>query len=162
VRLLEHGHPVADRWVTVADDAPVPADGPALVGLARLESVGERTAPLGVLVAGATAAEVLAPHLPRLSQVAVQFPKFRDGRGFTLARALRERYRFSGEIRAIGHVLPDQHLFLLRCGFTSVALPEGADEAVWTAALGRYRVAYQPALAEEAPLGRLRRRLATG
>jgi len=162
VTLLVQGRPAADRWVTVADDAAVPQDAAAIVGLARLEAVGARTAPLGVLVPGATQAEALAPYLPRLSLVAVQFGKFRDGRGFTLARVLRERHGFAGEIRALGHVLPDQHLFLLRCGFSSVVLPEGADEAVWTAALGRYRVAYQPALAEEAPLGRLRRRLAAG
>jgi uncharacterized protein (DUF934 family) len=94
--------------------------------------------------------------------VAIRFPKFRDGRGFTLARTLRERYGFTGEIRALGHVLPDQHLFLLRCGFSSVAVPDDADLAVWTAAIGRFHVAYQPALAEKAPLSLLRRRLGGG
>ncbi len=119
---------------------------------------GPAHAPLGVLVGPAARAEEVAAALPDLSLIAVEFPKFRDGRGFSLARTLRERYGFTGEIRAVGHILPDQYRFLLRCGVSTVALPEGADPAPWQAALGRFGVAYQPAAADEAPLDHLRRR----
>jgi len=155
--LLEAGRPAADRFVRVADDAPLP-DAPALIPLARLASVGPgRNAELGVQVAAATRPEEIAPWLDRVALVAVEFPKFRDGRGFTIARTLRERYGFTGEIRAVGHVLPDQHSHLLRCGFSSVAVADGADLAPWRDALGVIGIAYQPDEAGSAPLDGLRR-----
>jgi uncharacterized protein (DUF934 family) len=157
--LLEAGRVVEDAWVLVPDDAPLPADRPAIVSLKRLAAARRPGQRLGVLVGPAAAAEDLA-GLPNLALIAVEFPKFRDGRGFSLARRLRERYRFAGEIRALGHLLPDQYRFLLRCGFSTVSLPDGADLGPWQAALGRFGVAYQPSVAEEAPLGHLRRRLA--
>ncbi|MCR6628611.1 MAG: DUF934 domain-containing protein [Magnetospirillum sp.] len=58
-----------------------------------------------------------------LDLVVIDFPRFRDGRGFTLARTLRERYGFTGEIRAQGNLLPDQLSLLQRCGFSSIAVP---------------------------------------
>ena len=159
--LLDHGRVVADRWTLIADDAKVPTDQPALISLDRLraEALGDRAAPLGVLVGPAVAADAIADVLPILALVAVEFPRFRDGRGFTLARTLRERYYFAGEIRAAGHVLPDQHRFLLRCGFTSVAVPDDADLGVWISALGRFHLAYQTAIEDDLPL---RRRLGAG
>ncbi len=164
--LLEHGHPAEDRFVPVAYDAPVPADAPALIPLARLQreadALAGRNAGLGIQVGPATRPEDIAPFLDRVSLVAVEFPKFRDGRGFSIARALRERYGFAGELRAVGHILPDQYAFLLRCGFTSVAVPDDADLAPWAAALGRVHVAYQPAVDAAPTVSGLRRRLAFG
>jgi uncharacterized protein (DUF934 family) len=161
--LLEHGEVAADRFVAVDDASALPEGVPALIPLARLRSEGEvlagRNAPLGVVADTATRPEELADLLPWLALVAVRFPKFRDGRGFTLARTLRERFGFAGEIRAIGHVLPDQHAFLLRCGFSSVAVPEGADLAPWTAALGRFHMAYQADVAENGSRTPFRHRL---
>jgi uncharacterized protein (DUF934 family) len=161
--LLEHGTLRPDPWRTVADDEALPEDGtPALVSVARLPSLPPRNAPLGVVLQPDTRLEEVAPHLPRLSLVALRFPKARDGRAFTQARALRERYGFTGEIRATGHILPDQYAFLLRCGVTTVEVPEDADIAVWEASRQVVPVAYQGAVAGDgAPLGVLRRRLAT-
>lgn len=158
--LLERGHAVEDPWVLVPDDAPLPADAPAIVSLKRLPEARRPGRRLGVLLGPAARAEDVAAALPDLSLIAVEFPKFRDGRGFSLARTLRERYGFTGEVRAVGHILPDQYRFLLRCGVSTVALPEDADPAPWQVALGRFGVAYQPAAADEAPLDHLRRRLA--
>ena len=78
--------------------------------------------------------EALLPALDTLRLIAVSFPKFRDGRGFTQIRELRER-GFSGEIRAVGHVLPDQFMSLVRCGVSTIELPPGADPALWRAVL---------------------------
>jgi uncharacterized protein (DUF934 family) len=164
--LLEHGRVAEDRFVPVADEAKLPADAPALISFARLQrdadTLAGRNAELGVQVGSATRPEDIFPLLDRVCLVVVEFPKFRDGRGFSIARTLRERYGFTGEIRAVGHILPDQHVFLLRCGFTSVAVPDGADLGVWAAALGRFHVAYQ-AGADTAPtVSLMRRGLALG
>jgi len=161
--LLEDGRLVADRWVAVADDADLPAAWPVLVGLDRLSRdaalLEARTAPLGVALPNDVDPERIANWLPRLSLIALKLPKSRDGRAFTQARKLRERLGFTGEIRASGHVLPDLYLFLLRCGVTTVEVPEGTDPAVWDAARRVIPTAYQPGVAGDAPLGLLRRRL---
>lgn len=158
------GNEIPDLWHLVADGEPVPADRPAIVPLSRLaaghDGLAARGAPLGVSLGAGELAEQAAPHLGLVSLVAVAFAKFRDGRGFSTARELRERYGFAGEIRALGHTLPDQYRFLLRCGFTTVAVPEGRDPATWTAALGRIGLAYQRASDEASPVSLLRRRLA--
>ena len=164
--LLERGRPVADRFVRVADDADLPSDAPALISFARLQRdaavLAGRNAELGVRVPSNTAPEEIAPFLDRVSLVAIEFPKFRDGRGFSIARTLRERYGFAGKIRAVGHILPDQHFFLVRCGFSEVAVPDDADLAPWRAALGRFHVAYQAAADGAPTVSGLRRRLAAG
>ena len=84
---------------------------------------------------------------------------FRDGRGFTLARTLRERHDYRGEIRAVGHILPDQYLFLLRCGVDTVALPTGTDLAPWHAARSQFSIAYQASADSALPVSPLRRAL---
>lgn len=134
--LDRHAQIVADTWITLADDAPMPPSG-AVVTLARLlaQPPTEGVAPCGVILpAGADVAPIL-PFLGRLALVVIPFPGFRDGRGFSTARALRERHGFTGEIRAAGHLLPDQYVALLRVGFSTVALPDDTDVGPWLAAL---------------------------
>jgi uncharacterized protein (DUF934 family) len=67
--------------------------------------------------------EAIVPRLGEIGRIEIEFPKFRDGRGFTLARTLRERFGYKGDIRATGHFLPDQFSFLQACGFTSFVTP---------------------------------------
>lgn len=161
--LLENGRLVPDAWVAVADDAPLPEAVPALLGLDRLlreeAALIGRNAPVGVVLPPEADPARIAPLLGRLSLVALLLPKHKDGRAFTQARRLRERHGYTGEIRATGHVLPDQYLFLLRCGVTTVEVPEGTDPAVWDAARRVIPIAYQPAVAGDEPLGLLHRRL---
>jgi uncharacterized protein (DUF934 family) len=158
--LLEGGRIVADDWVVVASDAPLP-DAPAILTPARLrvEPLEGRNAPLGLALDPATPPEEIADLLPRLSLVAVSLPKSKDGRAFTQARALREHFGFQGEIRATGHVLPDHYRMLLRCGVSTVQVPDGADPAVWVRSADVVDIAYQPALDAGVPLGLLRRRM---
>jgi uncharacterized protein (DUF934 family) len=87
--------------------------------------------PIGILVGPDTAAERIAPFLNRIDLIVVEFPKFRDGRGFTIARTLRERHGFKGDIRAIGHVLPDQFAALVQCGFSSIVTPADHPPEQW-------------------------------
>jgi uncharacterized protein (DUF934 family) len=163
--LLESGRIVSDPWQKLADDAPLPS-GPCILSLSRLQqNEALRMTPhprLGVALPVDQPEEVLASYLDRLSLVAVNFPTFRDGRGFTQARNLRERLAFSGEIRATGNILPDQYAFLLRCGITTVEIQDGADPAAWQKAADRFSFAYQPSVLKEPILSGLRRAMRVG
>lgn len=163
--ILTHGRLEADPFAALADDAP-PAAGAITVSLPRLlreaPALLAHGGPVGVRIAAGERIEDAAPHLPRLALVDVHFPKFRDGRGFTTARSLRERFGYAGQVRATGPLIPDQYVFLLRAGFDAVTLPEGADPAPWLAALAAHDVAYQPGYGGDAPLSHLRRRIAPG
>jgi phosphoadenosine phosphosulfate reductase len=77
--------------------------------------------------------------------IAIRFPKFSDGRGFSLARLLREKHRFGGELRAVGHLIPDQAVFLLRSGFDTAEVAEVTGLDTWRQALGRFSGTYQSA-----------------
>jgi uncharacterized protein (DUF934 family) len=139
-----------DPWVRVDDDAALPEDGtPAIVSLGRWraerETLDGRNGRLGVVLkAGEDAAE-LAGDLERLSLVALEFPKFSDGRAFSTARLLRGRYRFRGELRAVGNVLRDQLLFMHRCGFDAYEVARGDALEAWTGALADFSAWYQTA-----------------
>lgn len=91
--------------------------------------------PSGVILSPDADLALLAPHLPALAVVAITFPKFRDGRGFTIARSLRQHYGYAGDIRATGHFLPEQFGFLIACGFTSFETPATHGPAQFAAAL---------------------------
>ncbi|GBQ32683.1 DUF934 domain-containing protein [Gluconacetobacter azotocaptans] len=149
--LLENGRLVEDRWTTVGSDDTLPTTGPVIVPLDRLEDGLARPAgeKLGVALPSDADVAVLRAALPRLALVAVTFPTFRDGRAFSQARALREHLDFAGEVRVTGRPLPDQYEFLLRCGASTVQLPDGADPAVWAQAHERFTTAYQPSVRDE-------------
>lgn len=161
--LLERGRPVDDPWVTVADGDPLPSDLPALVSLARWVTeravLEGRNAPLGVSVPGETPISAVAADTRHFSLIEIRFAKFRDGRGFTLARALREHHGYDGEIRASGHVLPDQYQHLVRCGFSTVLVGDGANLETWSRSLNELTVTYQPAVQETGSFAPLRRYL---
>lgn len=100
-------------------------------------------------------ARALIPHLDRLALVEVAFPKFRDGRGYSSARILREA-GYTGELRAAGDVLVDQLLYLRRCGFDAFVADAALDPAAVDRALGRYADFYQPAADAAVPVWKLR------
>jgi uncharacterized protein (DUF934 family) len=121
--LWRRGGFAENDWISVADDAPAPEGGAIAVSLKRWladrEALLARTAPVGVAVdAGADAQAHLADLADR-PLVALSFAKFADGRSFSYARMLRDRFGFRGELRAIGDVLIDEIPFMLRCGFDS-------------------------------------------
>jgi uncharacterized protein (DUF934 family) len=146
--LVKSGRIVEDHYVRIADDAPVP-DGVAVIVsgarfLADAEALGQRVEPVGVLWPNNRPVAELAPYLDRIALVALAFPGFRDGRAYSQARILRERYGFGGELRATGQVLRDQFLFLLRSGFDSFEVTKGADAEVFAESIRRFDVFYQP------------------
>lgn len=162
--LIKNAEQVEDRFVRVADDAPLPDDGPVLLPADRFLSDADRivarNGAAGVLWPNNRDVAELAPYLGRLGLVALVFPAFKDGRAYSQARALRERFGFRGEIRATGDVLRDQFLFLHRAGFDAFEVKKPADARAFCEALQRYNVFYQPAADGEG--GALRRRLNLG
>jgi uncharacterized protein (DUF934 family) len=142
-----------DGFAAVADEEPVPS-GDVIVSLARFMAEGESLLAgraVGVRLGSDQAVEDLAYDLPRLALVALDFPKFLDGRAYTSARLLRQRYDFKGEVRAVGEVLREQALHMVRCGFDAFVPADGSDPEVWAAAAGRYRHVYQRAADARTP-----------
>ncbi len=145
--LLENGGIHKDSWQKVEDEAiPVPS-GAVLVSydyfLAHRKELLARNAPLGVLFPNDKDPAELAADLEHFTLIALHFPAFRDGRAFSQARILRERYKWRKTLRVTGDILPDQYLFALRCGFDSVEVPDGADAEVWRKAAAAYDIWYQ-------------------
>jgi uncharacterized protein (DUF934 family) len=100
-------------------------------------------------------ARLLIPHLDRLTLIEIAFPKFRDGRGYSSARILREA-GYKGELRAQGDVLVDQVPLMRRCGIDSFAPETPLNEEVMAASLARYEHVYQRAADGAVPVWKLR------
>jgi uncharacterized protein (DUF934 family) len=145
-RLLRNAQIVADEWRYVAEAAADPA-APLIVTMAQWQLEPDtwlaRGAPLGLVLSPAHTVEQLAPDLARFALVAAEFPGPSEGRGYTQARQLRERWNFKGELRATGYVRRDLLFFMARCGFNSFELPETDIEDAYTA-FTTFTAAYQP------------------
>lgn len=110
--------------------------------------------PLGVWLAANEGPEDIAEDLDDFSVVAVNFPSFADGRGYSTARLLRSRYGYRGELRAVGDVLRDQLFYLKRCGFDAFAVRADKDIDEALAGLGDFSESYQAAIDQPLPLYR--------
>jgi uncharacterized protein (DUF934 family) len=149
MRYIKDGAIADDPWVSIDGSEPVPPDVPAIVSpdwlfAATPAGFAARSAPLGVAWPNDRPESELAPFLPHISLIALEFPIFRDGRAYTQARRLRERYGFKGEIRATGDVLRDQFLFMVRAGFDAFEVKKAADAEAFAEALGELSLRYQP------------------
>lgn len=146
--LIKHNAIVEDPWVVLEDGEPAPQGAPVVVSLERWQAerdgLMDAGVPLGITLRSDQPPRLIADDVEQFALIALDFPKFTDGRPFSYARLLRERYGFAGELRATGHVLRDQALFLARCGFDAIALPAGTPVESWRAALARISVCYQP------------------
>ena len=162
MRYIKNGEVAADPFVYIEGDEPVPSDVPVIVSAdwlisAAKQQIQDRSAALGVSWPNDRPESDLAPFLPHLSLIALDFPVFRDGRAFTQARLLRERHGFKGEIRATGDVLRDQFLFMLRAGFNAFEVKKTADADAFAKVLHEFTLRYQPAA--DGPLHAFRSRL---
>ena len=146
--LVKNGRIATDTFVHVADDAELPDNGAVLISAARFlenpEAIARRLGKTGVIWPNNRDVDDLVPYLDRLAVVALVFPTFRDGRAYSQARLLRERYGFKGELRATGQVLRDQFVFMLRAGFDAFEVKKEADAEAFTNTAKRYSVFYQP------------------
>jgi uncharacterized protein (DUF934 family) len=145
-RLLRDRQIVVDEWLYVAE-AAADASAPLIVTFDQWQMEPdtwiERGSPLGVVLSPAHKVEQLAPDLSHFALIAAEFSGPSEGRGYTQARLLRERWNFKGELRATGYVRRDQLFFMARCGFNSFELPEADLEDAHTA-FSTFSAAYQP------------------
>ncbi len=118
--------PVAeDKWITVVEDQAIPADGALILPLAQWLENRETLAgrEVGVQVNGDDDLELVLALNGQVELIAVEFPAFTDGRGFSIARLLR-RAGYKGQLRAVGDVTRDRLAYLERCGFDALLVPE--------------------------------------
>ena len=167
--LIKERRIVADSWHLLergpkGELPEVPARGDVIVPLAlwleRREDFHAYSGKLGVWLDAHEGAEALAGDVQRFPLIAVNFPKFGDGRGYSIARLLRERYGFKGELRAIGDVLHDHLFFMAQCGFDAFALREDQDVQEALSVFDTFSDSYQTSVLRPVPL--FRRRLAAG
>jgi uncharacterized protein (DUF934 family) len=146
--LVKGGKITDDIFVHVADGAALPDDGAILVPAARFlddpAAILDRKDRIGVIWPNNRDVDDLVPYLDRLAVVALVFPTFRDGRAYSQARLLRERFSYRGELRATGQVLRDQFVFMLRAGFDSFEVKKPSDAEAFAQTVKRYSVFYQP------------------
>jgi uncharacterized protein (DUF934 family) len=144
-----------DRFTDVPDDEPTPL-GDVIVSMARFQAEGEGLLAdgraVGVRVEAGETVDALAYDLPRIAVVSLVIPKFRDGRAYSSARLLRQRYGYKGEVRAVGDVLREQALFMTRCGFDAFEPADGSAPESWAEAAGAYRHVYQRAADGRQPI----------
>jgi uncharacterized protein (DUF934 family) len=149
---------VDDDFVHVADDAELP-EGKPIVTLARYKKAGNellaRYPALGVRVASDKLPSDI-PEIARLALIAIEVPRFTDGRGYSVARMLRDRHGFTGELRAVGWVLRDNLFYLERCGFDAFELKPGKPLESALEAFGEFSAKYQADVDEKRPIYRRR------
>jgi uncharacterized protein (DUF934 family) len=146
--LVKNGKIITDGFTRVADDEAIPGDGAVLISAARFledtEGFSRRLGKTGVIWPNNRDVDDLVPYLDRLAVVALVFPTFRDGRAYSQARLLRERYGYRGELRATGQILRDQFVFMLRAGFDAFEVSKESDAGAFANTARRYSVFYQP------------------
>jgi uncharacterized protein (DUF934 family) len=146
--LVKAGEIIRDDFVHVGEDVPLPQGGAVLISAARFladpELLVRHNGKIGVIWPNGRDTDDLVPYLDRLATVALVFPTFRDGRAYSQARLLRERFQYRGELRATGQVLRDQFVFMLRAGFDAFDVKKQSDAEAFAQTVKRYSVFYQP------------------
>jgi uncharacterized protein (DUF934 family) len=158
--LIKQGRIVDDPWLKLAEDGTVPATGAILLPYSvweqQRETLHSRNGPIGIALAGDQPPALIEADVARFELIVLDFPTFKDGRAYSQARLLRERYGFTGELRATGDILRDQFLFLHRCGFDAFEVTTPDSAAAWEAALAEISVTYQPGTDDRTPANVLR------
>lgn len=153
----------ADDYAVLADDAALPDSGKLIVSLARWQqdeaALRSSGLTVGVRIPNTVELSTVWEQLKDRPLIALEFPAFADGRAYSQARLLRDRYGFKGEVRATGNaVARDQIHNMWRSGINSFALRADQDPAVCLTAFQDFDLAYQPAADQLTPVQRLRLR----
>ena len=141
---------IEDGWQRLDDGEAIGSRTSVIVSLSRLEKEWEHLqslpVKLGVLLEPTSDIGNLTPYLGHIKIVLLPFGVFSDGRAFSQAKLLRDRYAFNGNIRAIGDVIPDQLQFMQRCGFNQFEISEQVDLQLAFRAFTEITLSYQPGL----------------
>ena len=161
-RIIKNRQIVDDTWNVLKlsegetpESVALPNDNPIVplaVWLARRDELLARQRPAGVWLDSHEGPEAIAGDIERFAVIAINFPKFADGRGYSTARLLRERHGYTGELRAIGDVLQDLLYYMKRCGFDAYAVRADKDIAAALAGLDDFSENYQAAADQPQPL----------
>lgn len=163
--LIKERRIVADNWRLLnrgpAGELPeLPCAGDVIVPLAlwleRREDVSSYPGRIGLWLDPDEGPEAIAGEIERFPVIAVNFPKFGDGRGYSIARLLRERHGYKGELRAIGDVLHDHLFFMTQCGIDAFALREDQDAEEALSVFDTFSDSYQTSVLRPVPLFRRR------
>ncbi|MCB9640047.1 MAG: DUF934 domain-containing protein [Myxococcales bacterium] len=156
-RIIKKDQIVEDTWVQVGASEPFP-EGDILVSLERWQAEQEtlqaHAGRVGLCLIGKDNPRELKGLLDQFALIAVEFPKFADGRGYSIARILRDELGYKGELRATGDILRDQLFYLMRCGFDAFAVREDRDIEDALAGLRDFSVVYQAASDYTSPIYR--------
>ena len=157
MRVIKDRQIVDDDWQLLPAGASIPDAGDVIIGVAEWnadpDAYARRAGRTGVRLQSDELPEEIV-SLERLPLIAIEFPKFGDGRGYSSARLLRDRHQYRGELRAVGEVLRDQLFYMTRCGFDSFALKAGKDIEGALSAFDDFSVTYQAGADDPRPLFR--------
>lgn len=155
-KIIKQGQVVDDPRQIIDDEQTLNEPASAIVSLDRwLTLSNEQQTETGVLLAADTDVNSLDNQVLNSPVIAIDFPTFMDGRGFSIARIIREQKQYTGELRAVGYVIRDQLCYLARCGFTAFELNDtDLDDAIQS--LDDFTEFYQVAVYQTEPLFRRR------
>ena len=158
--LLKKGAVVADPFTDVSNNESIPASGALIVSVAQWQeqrdALAARKDQLGIILRSDEKPELIAADIEHFAVVALDFPAFGDGRAYSSARLLRDRYQYSGELRAVGDVLLEQLHFMNRVGFDAYEIASEHALKDWEIAAGDVSVWYQPTGDGRTPVVKLR------
>ena len=159
-QILKDTEVVSDNWIVLDESAESLPTGDILLSYEQWQNFADQlsnhSGSLGVWLEGHAEIEQIIEPLLDLPLIAINFPKFADGRGFSSARLIRERYNYSGELRAIGGFIRDQLYLLKRCGFNAFQFSDENELSDAAESLKDFSENYQVSVDQENPLFRRR------
>ena len=159
-QILKDTQVVSDNWILLDENADNIPNGDILLSFEQWQNFAEQlsnhSGSIGVWLEGHAEIEQIIEPLLNLPLIAINFPKFADGRGFSTARLIRERYNYSGELRAIGGFIRDQLYLLKRCGFNAFQFSDENELSDAAESLKDFSENYQVSVDQENPLFRRR------
>lgn len=149
-QIIKDGQIVTDHWVHMDEEQEIPREQACTVSLARWKQEGKlwianQQGPIGVRLTTSDSADEIVADLAHFDLIVLYTPAFTDGRIFSLARLLRSRYHFRGELRASGDILPDQIFYLSRCGVNAFEIRTDQNLETAQKALHTFSLNYQGA-----------------
>ena len=159
-QILKDTEVASDNWIVLDESAESLPTGDILLSYEQWQNFADQlsnhSGSLGVWLEGHAEIEQIIEPLLDLPLIAINFPKFADGRGFSSARLIRERYNYSGELRAIGGFIRDQLYLLKRCGFNAFQFSDENELSDAAESLKDFSENYQVSVDQENPLFRRR------
>ncbi|SMF38901.1 Uncharacterized conserved protein, DUF934 family [Alteromonadaceae bacterium Bs31] len=163
-KLIKNGEVIDNQWSLIRDAEELTntdlSSGYWVLPFDAFSSVkngsGNNSEKIGVWLSSDANLESLSPYIQQLPLICIDFPAFVDGRGFSIARTLKEHYEYAGELRATGHFIQDQMHYLHRCGIDTFDIPDDWSVDSVLQSLNDFSISYQAAVDEPQPLFRRR------